>query len=951
VPHIALCTFALLAGAPDSLPQRLARLDYAINRGKADSVWQAASPQAARSPTDRLAALEAGAAALALSRPADAEALLRRSLSNPDSLQDRTDLEAATWLGALFIRAGNAAEAQRWLNRSVVSSSRLGDIRTHAEAVALLAELDLRSGRGANAIARLETPGLVPPNADPLTRARIACSRGRILGVLGRHGAADSSARAGVAQARAAGLHVLAGGCQASLGIAQAQRATFFAADTSLAEAVTLLETGGSPRTLAAALQWRGYVLRELARLGEADSVLRLAVAQADSIGDRGVRGWSRLNLGLLASSFGDLEQASSDLDQAVAAFDTIQDRWGRHTALLSRAHALRQLGDLDAAERAATEVLAWARAASAAHTGLLAHQQLAWIAEARGHIAAARRHLGEAGRLSRASGLVDAQLGLAYQQARLDVATGTPARAIPVLERYLAAVGDVPQRRYAARTRLAEALAALGDTPGAARELTLAMDDLDAWRKALGNDALRRAVFGATIDDPDPDLGVASIIARIASSGDDATAFALAERRRARELGDQLLRIDAARQAGTSDPRSARPAVRSLAEVRGALPDSRATLVTFVVGRGGEPTTAFVLTRDILRSVTMAPADSLGAVVNRALVIIGTEPSLPPVLLQTLTQSLVTPWLALVPADVTTLVLVPEDHLHHVPFDLLLSTGAGRPTPALAYAPSASILAELGRTRQAPAGPILAFADPPLPAGEALTGPDGWRGPIAPLPGARREVGHLKRHVAGVRARTGRDARASILRQPESADARVLHFATHAQVDERSPLRTFVWLAPGDGSDGRVTAAEIEALTLKAELVVLSACRTATGRLQVGEGVQGLTAPFLSAGARSVVASRWDVDDQATALMMEDFYRALLERQPVAAALTTARDAARARGAPATVWGAFVVVGDPWAKPGLERAPRGVTPLLIVLGLGGAGLFWWVRRRLRRQV
>lgn len=952
MPSASIYALALLSGAPDSLSQRLARLDYAINSGKADSIWAAASPRARRNRADRLDALEAGAAALSISRPADADSFLRRSLSGPDSLRDRIDIEAANWLGALYIRAGNAVEAGHWLTRGTAASARLGDTRTHVDGVVLLAELDLRAGRATEAIGRLEAPGLVPSSADPLTRARIACSRARILGVLGRHEAADSSGRAGIAHARGAGLHFLAGGCLASLGIAQAQRATFFVADTSLAGAVTLLASGGSPRTLAAALQWHGYVLRELARLGDADSVLRLAAALADSIGDRGIRGWARLNLGLIASAFGDLEQASTDLEQAAAAFDTAQDHWGRHTALLSRAHVHRQLHELDAAGAAARDVLGWAGSAGVSSTALLATIQLMWIAEARGDFATAQRHLADASRIARASGVVDVLPGLDYQQARLDLATGHADRAIPALMRYLASVGSVPLRRYAARARLSEARAATGDLTGAARELGLAMDDLEAWRSVLANEALRRAVFGASVDDPDPDLGVATVIARIASKGDITAAFALAERRRARELGDLLLRIEAARRGTESGARLvAQPPVRTLDVIRGALPDADAALVSFVVGRGDEPTTAFVLTRDTLQAVLLAPADSLDDLITRADVLAQEYTELPAATARMLNTALVAPWLALVPPSASTLVLVPEGRLHHAAFELLLPVRSGpqRASWRLAYVPSASIFAGLRAPRPAPTGPVLAFADPPLPPGGAGDAPDGWRGPVRRLPGARREVHHLARQVAGVQVMAGRRARASVLHQARAGTSRVLHFATHAQVDEASPFGTFVWLAPGNGSDGRLTAAAIEGLSLSAEIVVLSACRTAAGRLIAGEGVQGLTAPFLSAGARSVVATRWDVDDRATARLMGDFYEALLAGEPVVAALATARHAARKRGVPAGVWAAFVVVGDPWANPGLVAAPQGRLPLLILIGVGGAATAWWTRRHWKR--
>ncbi len=143
----------------------------------------------------------------------------------------------------------------------------------------------------------------------------------------------------------------------------------------------------------------------------------------------------------------------------------------------------------------------------------------------------------------------------------------------------------------------------------------------------------------------------------------------------------------------------------------------------------------------------------------------------------------------------------------------------------------------------------------------------------------------------------------------------RVVHFATHAVVDERSVARTALALSPGEGEDGFVSPGDLAALTLNADLVVLSACRTAGGVVIRGEGIQGLTAPLLQAGARSILATQWQVPDRPTARFVASFYQQLAGGLPVAGALRASKLEAMRRGAPASEWAAFVVVGDPLAR------------------------------------
>lgn len=122
-----------------------------------------------------------------------------------------------------------------------------------------------------------------------------------------------------------------------------------------------------------------------------------------------------------------------------------------------------------------------------------------------------------------------------------------------------------------------------------------------------------------------------------------------------------------------------------------------------------------------------------------------------------------------------------------------------------------------------------------------------------------------------------------------------ILHIAAHGFVDPERAHRTGIALAYREGDPGYFTIADALDLDLDANLVVLSACETARGHVQAGEGVQSLARGFLHAGARGVVATLWPVSDEATADVMAAFYAEALERGlPVSEALAMARRALR---------------------------------------------------------
>jgi CHAT domain-containing protein len=153
--------------------------------------------------------------------------------------------------------------------------------------------------------------------------------------------------------------------------------------------------------------------------------------------------------------------------------------------------------------------------------------------------------------------------------------------------------------------------------------------------------------------------------------------------------------------------------------------------------------------------------------------------------------------------------------------------------------------------------------------------GPDGQ--PLPALPGAGRESRSITAILgkANVTLLGGLEASEPAVRDQLPAH-RVVHFATHGVLIDDRPFDSFLALGgrTGDGpADGRLTVREVYDLRLRADLVVLSACRTAAGPV-TGDGIVGLTRAFFYAGANSLLATLWDVADEPTRLLIAAFYR-----------------------------------------------------------------------------
>jgi CHAT domain-containing protein/tetratricopeptide (TPR) repeat protein len=232
----------------------------------------------------------------------------------------------------------------------------------------------------------------------------------------------------------------------------------------------------------------------------------------------------------------------------------------------------------------------------------------------------------------------------------------------------------------------------------------------------------------------------------------------------------------------------------------------------------------------------------------------------------------------------IRSLVICPDRALYSIPFAALQDRAGHYLVErfAISMAPSASVWeACVRRTRQnrRSGGPAVMVAISRFrAAGSASKATKRGANTAESLPDLVHVADEVRifQRTFPRRARVLADEAASVARvKTESSGAGVLHFATHAQSDDDSPMLGFLALSPDAGDrSGRLYARDIYDSNLSANLVVLSACST-TGKQATGEGLMGLSWAFLVAGCPSVVATRWPVLDTSSAVWSNAFYKA----------------------------------------------------------------------------
>jgi CHAT domain-containing protein/tetratricopeptide (TPR) repeat protein len=442
----------------------------------------------------------------------------------------------------------------------------------------------------------------------------------------------------------------------------------------------------------------------------------------------------------------------------------------------------------------------------------------------------------------------------------------------------------DMGWRLESLRGRLLEAEGLLED---AAEHFGRALDLVERERAALSIPKLKETFFRTR---QSPYENLARVLVRLRRHEE---ALHVMEKARARSLADSLAGLDGAQPAAGARGRNAGrtyleilAASEEYADVRGAEPlppreiaallDPQTALVAYLVGR--KTAVAAVLRPDGTAVSVTLPVEgraleqqvsAFARLVRGAGPVRGTSradasalPAWRPAS-EALYQALVAPVQGHL-AGATRLAVVPYGVLNYVPFAALARPGGALlvETHEIVVLPSATVLkhcrARSGRARESTVVFSLGSAEPR--SGEVFR----------PLPWTVAEGRAIRDTAPGVRLVQEAEFTKESVRSLAPRYG-VVHFATHGVLDGVDPLRSAVVTA-----DEPLRVEDIFELRLRAGLVVLSACDTGLGRLVRGDEIVGLTRAFFHAGAPSVLATLWSVNDESTARFMAELYRGL---------------------------------------------------------------------------
>lgn len=595
--------------------------------------------------------------------------------------------------------------------------------------------------------------------------------------------------------------------------------------------------------------------------------------------------------------------------------------------ARLGTARALRLAGRLDKARAELIELRREAEQSGRFDSRLLGSIELAEVELARRDLAAAERAVAEVSELVPALAPPAARADDHAIRARLDRALGRPREALKEIRKAVALYEEIRGRVDSSELRalvLARRLASYDLETDLLLDLGQHEEALESAERSRARSLVELLEWAQEDTDTGTDRRLKArdlynrlnrrLVEALGEGLDGAQLERLEEN--LRRAQDELDRLELERRTT--------PLVAGSFDLSHLQRDLRDGEVLLEYHLGAERATLFVVTRDELSVHRLGATRELEERVDRFLEQLRTPSRRERKLAldgHRLYEDLIDPAEPqLTRKGVQHLVIVPDGNLVYLPWEVLRTNDEPEDAEgyllsrwAVSYAPSARVWGKLAEQRDstphddAGALELVAFAYPAGGPGEGEL--LEWVGEeVADVAALYPEAARLVYADAAA-------TEAEFLDNKELRRARVIHVASHGEIDERRPVFSGLRLAPspGGGDDGLVQVHEIFGLgELSAELVVLSACHTGLGRQIRGEGLVGLSRAFFSAGTPLLTASLWKVADRSTARLMTDFHHRMRRGDSPVEALRRAKLALAADPAfrHPYYWAPFVMIG-----------------------------------------
>ena len=695
-----------------------------------------------------------------------------------------------------------------------------------------------------------------------------------------------------------------------------------------LVDALTALETArrdaGDSNDIRFDINWLdGQIKMRLGKWGEAESRLNEVITQAAAAGDHyhQARALNDLGMGGVVRarwdealprfervlSFDDLNQLTiygealnnagicyarlGEFDRAVTTQRRSVDLHQGRGPRFSFVRALGELGNTFLYQGEPRQALPFLRQAfSVASESNLPADAAVWA----GNLAAADIDLGdwteaerfneEAKRLktaTRTGNLVHNT----FNAALIAEGRAQPAEATRLFNEALAAAKSFADVRWGAHAGLARIALASAQPDRAARHFEAALETIEKSRSEVLKTEYKLSFLTRLIQ------FYQSYVDALVDQGKIERALEVSESSRGRVLGERNS--------------LAPPARASAAALQQVAARSRSILLSYWLG--ASRSYVWAVTATGVQMMPLPPAAEIESLVRQHQAAINNTLADPLASSATagdeLYRKLVEPVLPWIPPG-SRVVIVADRSLHAINFETL-------PVPG----PTRHYFIEDVELQTAPSLSLLSVA-PPAPRRAPtllLMGDPAPRAPEFPaLKYAGAEIDGVSKHfpAQGVTAYRAGSASPAAYRTATPERFSFVHFTAHAAANLQSPLDSAVILSGTDDAY-KLYARDVAEVPLRAELVTVSACRSAGERSYSGEGLIGFSWAFLRAGASRVIAGLWDVDDRSTVQLMDDLYAKIAAGDGAARALREAKLALLASGgnyAKPYYWGPFQV-------------------------------------------